>query len=121
MEGGLCVPTENVSPSSENVEMLSELVARHGRQLNSLRGVADQQAIITAANAAADAIEIRVDPAAPVLAEAERAALVAAQKLMFNAAADCWPGWEVTSDKPPATRVDLQGGLELARWSSLLV
>jgi hypothetical protein len=118
---GLRVPTETESPSSAGVETLSELVARHRRQCNSLRGVADQQAIITAANAAADAIEVRVDPAVPVLAEAERAALVAVQALIFNAAADCWPGWEITPDKPSVSKADLQGGLDLARRSSLMV
>ena len=115
------MPSEAGGSSSAGVETLSDLVVRLRRQLNSLRGVADRQAIIIAANAAADAIEARVDPAAPVLTETERAALVAAQALTFNAAADCWPGWEIAPDKAAVSRVDLQGGLDLARRSFAMV
>jgi len=115
------MPGEAGNSASAGSETLTELVARHVRLVNGLRGVGDQRAIIATASAAADAIEARVDPVAPVLAEAERAALMASQRLTFNAAADCWPGWEIAPDKSSVSRVDLQGGLDLARRSFVLV
>jgi hypothetical protein len=116
------VPTETEHPSSAGAETLSELAARHGRQLKSLRGAGtDPHAIIAAANAAADEIELRVDAAAPALTETERAALLAVQAMTFNAAADCWPGWEIAAAKELRPSLDLRGGLDLARRSSVLV
>ena len=114
--------TESQNPSSAGAETLSELVARHARELKILRGAAiDPHAILASANLAADEIECRIDAAAPVLSETERAALLALQVMTFNAAADCWPGWEVTPAKEVRSRVDLLGGLDLARRSPVLV
>jgi hypothetical protein len=116
------VPIESENPSSAGQETLSELVARHDRQLKMMRGAAiDPHAILVAATLAAREIESRIDAAAPVLSKTERAALAALQVMTFNAAADCWPGWEVTPAKEIRSRVDLLGGLDLARRSSVLV
>jgi hypothetical protein len=116
------VSTETEQPSGPDAETLPDLVARLGRQLKSLGGAAaEPQVILAAANAAVDSIEARVDPRAPVLTDIERAALVAAQAMTFNAAADCWPGWEANPAKQPRSEVDLRGGLDLARRSFDLV
>jgi hypothetical protein len=86
-----------------------------------MRGVADAGAILAAANAAADAIEQRVGNAERELTEPERAALGAAQAFMFNAAADCWPGWQVAENDTADKSESLNAGLALARRSSSLV
>ncbi len=116
------VSTETEQPPGPDVETLAELVARLRRQLRSVgAAAAGPQAILAAANAAVDALESRVGPAGPVLTDIERSALVAAQEISFNAAADCWPGWEDNPAKRPCSEVDLRGGLDLARRSFDLV
>lgn len=64
-------------------------------RVKALRGTGDDAALLAAARAAADQIERH--PGAPDSDRTE--ALKVAQRLTFNAAADCWPGWSV-SDKP---------------------
>lgn len=106
-------------------DTLAELVACHVDRLRSLRG-ADPATIIAAATAAADAIEAAVEKAGVIKTsgaapEAERAALLAAQRLLYNAAADCWPGWDDAAGRPSRTSEDLRGGVALARRSQGLV
>jgi hypothetical protein len=101
-------------------EILAELVALHADRIRSLRG-GDPRLIVAGAEAAADAIEARVGQSSSALTAAEREALMAAQRVCFNAAADRWPGWEEASQWPAPTRAELHRGLALARRSSALV
>lgn len=64
-------------------------------RVKALRGAGDDAALLAAARDAAD--EIERHPGAPDGDRTE--ALKVAQRLTFNAAADCWPGWSV-SDRP---------------------
>ncbi|MES5484823.1 hypothetical protein QMZ05_18865 [Bradyrhizobium sp. INPA03-11B] len=64
-------------------------------RVKALRGAGDDAALLAAARDAAD--EIERHPDAPDSDRTE--ALKVAQRLTFNAAADCWPGWSV-SDRP---------------------
>lgn len=64
-------------------------------RVKALRGAGDDAALLAAARDAADQIERH--PGAPDSDRTE--ALKVAQRLTFNAAADCWPGWSV-SDRP---------------------
>jgi hypothetical protein len=86
-----------------------------------MRGVAGAGAILAAANAAADVIEQRVGNPQREFTEPERAALLAAQAFMFNAAADCWPGWQVAENDAGDISETLNAGLTLAHRSSALV
>jgi hypothetical protein len=101
-------------------ETLAELVALHVDRIKSLRG-GDPRLIMAETEAAADAIEARVGQPSGELAADEREALMATQRLCFNAAADGWPGWEEASQWPPPTKAELNRGLALARRSSALV
>jgi hypothetical protein len=101
-------------------ETLAELVALHVERIKSLRG-GDPRLIVAETEAAADAIEARVGQPSGELAADERDALMATQRLCFNAAADGWPGWEEASQWPPPTKAELNKGLALARRSSVLV
>ena len=92
----------------------------HVDRFKLLRG-GDPRLIVAEAEAAADAIEARIGEPSGTLAAAEREALMAAQRLCFNAAADRWPGWEEASQWPAPTRAELHRGLALARRSSALV
>jgi hypothetical protein len=74
---------------------------------------------VAAAKQADSAIQARLGAAAEALSAEQRAALLAAKRLLFNAAADCWPGWAV--DSPRGSEADLLGALELARRSGQLV
>ncbi|MDH2383784.1 hypothetical protein [Bradyrhizobium sp. CER78] len=64
-------------------------------RVKALRGTGDDAALLAAARDAAD--EIERHPGSPDSDRTE--ALKVAQRLTFNAAADCWPGWSV-SDRP---------------------
>jgi len=99
---------------------LSELVALHVDRLKSLRG-ADPATIIAAARAAVDAIEAAVGQPSRSLTDDERAALMAAQRLAYNAAADGWPGWDDAPPPRPDSPEDLRRGFELACRSQVLV
>ena len=116
------VPTEaSESPSSAIFPTLPELVSHYKEQLARARQAGDFGTILSAANSAADAIEQRVASSAGIAPEAERAALIAAQALLFNAAADCWPGWSIDAAQSPPSAFDLAAGLRLAQRSSQLV
>jgi hypothetical protein len=103
-------------PDVSSIELLPDLVLELGKHVNEVRREGSPQAIIAAANAAADAIEQRVGVR---LNDAERAALTAARRFTFNAAADCWPGWSVTG--PAVDASSLLAGLQLAQRSAALV
>jgi predicted component of type VI protein secretion system len=94
---------------------LSDLVASWLDRVNELRRAGKPAELLAAAKAAADEIEGRIK----AKSDEDREALTTVKSLMFNAAADCWPGWSVP-DEPPDTRV-LVTALELAQRSVRLV
>lgn len=107
---------------SADLETLPDMVARLRQELKAMRSSGTElPAMLVWVKAAADALEARVDPAAHVFTESERAALVAAQGMTYNVAADCWPGWEVASAQDVRPKVSLRDGLDLARRSYALV
>jgi hypothetical protein len=101
-------------------ETLAEFVALHVDRFKSLHG-GDPRLIVAEAEAAAHAIEARIGQPSDTLTAAECEALIATQRMCFNAAADRWPGWEEASPWPVPTKAELHGGLALARRSSALV
>ena len=97
-------------------ETLPDLTVRLVNHVKEARRGGDPATILTAASTAADMIEQR---AGECLNDEQRAALAAAQKFTYNAAADCWPGWSVTAaavDEPTLIRA-----LEMSRRSARLV
>ena len=107
---------------SADLELLPDMVTRLRRELKAMRSGGTALPILFVwVVAAADAIEARMDPAAAILTEDQRAALTAAQGMTYNVAADCWPGWEIASAQDHRPRVNLQDGLKLARRSRDLV
>ena len=99
-------------------ESLSDLVASSRARIAELRQSGDLGALISAAEAAADAIERRVVVGA-ALSDADQQALLAVKRFTYNAAADCWPGWSV-SDVAADTR-HLEAAFVLAQRSLGLV
>lgn len=95
---------------------LSELVAGLENQARAARRSGEPVAILDAATAAIDAIEPLAGDGSN---EEQRRALSAAQRITFNAAADCWPGWSVTA--PAVDEPTLVRALELSRRSARLV
>lgn len=76
-------------------DTLARLAGQLETRVKALRGAGDDAALLAAARDAADQIERRRG----ALDDDEREALKMVQRMMFNAAADCWPGWSV-SGKP---------------------
>jgi hypothetical protein len=94
---------------------LPDLVASWRDGVNELRRAGKLAELLEAAKAAADEIEGRIKGNTAEECEA----LTTVKSLMFNAAADCWPGWSVP-DEPPDPRL-LVTALELAERSVSLV
>jgi hypothetical protein len=94
---------------------LPELAHQLEKRVKEFRGVGDDAALVAAARDAADQVEQRRG----AQNDDEREALKVVQRLTFNAAADCWPGWSV-SDKPVKTD-SLLAARELALRSVRLV
>jgi hypothetical protein len=99
-------------------ESLSDLVASSRARIVELRKSGDLGALISAAEAAADAIERRVVVGAG-LSDADQQALLAVKRFTYNAAADCWPGWSI-SDEAADPR-HLEAAFVLAQRSLALV
>lgn len=76
-------------------DTLAMLANQLEARAKALRGAGDDAALLAAARHAADQIERH--RGAPDSDRTE--ALKVAQRLTFNAAADCWPGWSV-SERP---------------------
>jgi len=76
-------------------DTLAELADQLEQRVKDLRGGRDDAALLAAARDAADQIERRRG----VLDGDTHEAFLMVQRMTFNAAADCWPGWGV-SDKP---------------------
>lgn len=95
---------------------LDARVASWVARIKALRQAGDIPALLAAARTAADDIEQCVGE---LRGEPELQALLAVKRFTYNAAADAWPGWSL-STKPPEER-DLLMGLELARHSARLV
>jgi hypothetical protein len=97
-------------------EALTDLVAKWQRRVAEARRAGDCSALLSTAEAAATEIEGRVGEGRSA---AEREALIAVRRFGFNAAADCWPGWNVP-ETPPDARILLRA-LQLAKRSAALV
>jgi hypothetical protein len=102
--------------SNTAADSLRDLVATSLERIKELRRGGEPTALLAAANSAADAIEQRVGEH---LNDVERQALTAVKRFTYNAAADCWPGWNIP-DKPPE-RQTLVVALKLAQRSAGLV
>ncbi len=107
------------SPPATTTETLSDLVAMHEGTVKEARRTEQPGQIVASAKRAAGAIRARVPAASADLSEEERAALTAVKGLLYNAAADAWPGWSV--DGNGASPEELASALELARESADLV
>lgn len=87
--------------------------------VNRARAEGTASTLIDAAQAAAAGIEnLGIGPASTASGE-EREALVAMKRFLFNAAADCWPGWE--PGPPSVGAAELRAARELATRSRRLV
>jgi hypothetical protein len=93
---------------------LPTLVARLQERIKELRRAGNLADLLTTASAAADEIEQRVGESRT---DAERQALLTAKRFTYNAAADCWPGW---NEKSPDADI-LLAALALAQRSARLV
>jgi len=104
---------------ANGAETLADFVAGLAAEVKEIRkrGVAAE--IVPAATAAADQIEARTGPPAPTNAPEQRAALIGLKTLLYNAAADCWPGWETGGAK--IAHADLLGAQNLAASCTALV
>jgi len=98
-------------------ESLSDTVARLEQRIKELRKEDDKAALLAAARDAADEVERHIDDTS--LDESQRNALMVVQRLTYNAAADCWPGWSIPSE--PTDSHMLVAARELARRSSDIV
>jgi hypothetical protein len=105
--------------AAETTEALENFVGRLEQHLKQVRRGGNPAEIVAAAKAADGAIQARMGSLAGGVPEDRRAALTAARRLLFNAAADCWPGWAI--DSPRGHEADLLGALDLARRSRHLV
>src|SRR5260221_12589464 len=98
---------------------LSDLVATQEQAVNQVRKGGGCSEIISAAEQAANVIQSRVPKPGSETAAEERNALIAVKRFLFNAAADCWPGWSEESAK--MSDAELEAALSLARRSADLV
>lgn len=94
---------------------LNGLVTASQQRVRDLRQAGDIAALLAAAKEAADEIESAVGARKD---DAAREALITVRRFTFNAAADGWPGWQV-SDKVPDTQI-LLAAQELAQRSAEL-
>ena len=106
-------------PSSAETESLPAFIARQEDALNRARKAERGAQLIESAKDAAEAIRARVPGPSQDLSYEERAALIAVKRMLFNAAADIWPGWSV--DENRSSREELDDALDLARQSADLV
>jgi hypothetical protein len=98
-------------------ESLTDIVAKLEQRVGELRKAGDHVALLAAAREAADEVERHIDGANPD--ESQRNALMVVQRLTYNAAADCWPGWSIPSEPPD--RHLLVAARELAQRSADIV
>lgn len=98
-------------------ESLPDTVAKLEQRVKDLRKADDKAALLAAAREAADEVERRIDGTYPD--ESQRNALMAVQRLTYNAAADCWPGWSIPTG--PSDPRMLMAARELAQRSSDIV
>jgi hypothetical protein len=95
---------------------LAERIAAEEQAVNRIRKAGRPAEIIAAAERAAEAIgNLIANPAAEASGE-KREGLLAIRRLLFNAAADCWPGWSM--DSAPCSEAELESALALARRSA---
>jgi len=98
---------------------VAERIAAEEQAVNHIRKDGCPPDVIAAAERAEDAIRrLIADPAARASGD-ERAGLLAIKRLLYNAAADCWPGWSVNS--VPCSEDALERALAFARRSADLV
>lgn len=107
------------SSGAEQAKGLAQLAAEQEKLVNDARKRGRISEIILAAGNAADAVEHRVPDSQLEISGEEREALIAVKRFLYNAAADCWPGWSV--DSPKGSDAELEAALLLARRSTNLV
>ena len=107
------------SPGGEQPKGLAQLAAEQEKLVNDARKGGRISEIIGAAKHAADAVEHRVPDSQLEIPGDEREALIAVKRFLYNAAADCWPGWSVDSAR--GSDAELEAALLLARRSANLV
>jgi hypothetical protein len=95
----------------------TELARELETRVEEPRRTGDAAAILSAVRGAVDEIERHAN--GDYSDDTKREALMAIQRLSFNAAADCWPGWSVPAE--PAEARDLEPARELAQFSLGLV
>ncbi|QOZ31529.1 hypothetical protein [Bradyrhizobium sp. CCBAU 53421] len=96
-------------------DTLAALAGQLETRVKALRSAGDDAALLAAARDAADQIERRRG----AQDDDERDALKIVQRMTFNAAADCWPGWSVSG--MPVKSDHLLAARELAERSLDLV
>ncbi|MBR0893606.1 hypothetical protein JQ616_01490 [Bradyrhizobium tropiciagri] len=96
-------------------DTLAELATQLEMRVKDLRGTRDHAALLAAARDAGDQIERRRG----TLDGDAHEALKVVQRMTFNAAADCWPGWSVPDE--PIKSDHLLAARDLAERSLDLV
>ena len=107
------------APDAGQPESLAQLIAAREEAVNQARKGGRRSQIIATAEQAADAIQSRLSEPRTAAAGGEREALIAVKRFLFNAAADCWPGWGADAEK--GSDAELERALALARRSADLV
>jgi|SRR5579859_2151279 len=107
------------APQATKTESLPALVARQEDKLNRARKAGPGAQLLESAKDAAEAIRARVRGSSQDLSDEERAALLAVKRMLYNAAADTWPGWTVDDNR--ISRKELVDALDLACQSADLV
>jgi hypothetical protein len=106
-------------PDVPQPEPLAHLAATQEQAVDQVRKGGRPSDIIASAGRAADTIQGRVDAPSSETSGEEREALIAVKRFLFNAAADCWPGW--SADSTRGSDAELEAAMELARRSADLV
>lgn len=106
-------------PQAAEPEPLPAVVARQKEKFNQARKAGRVAQLIESAKEAAETIRARVPGSSQDLSDEERAALLAVKRMLYNAAADAWPGWTVDDNR--RRREELTDALDLARQSADLV
>ncbi|HEX5281937.1 MAG TPA: hypothetical protein VFW28_17785 [Micropepsaceae bacterium] len=107
------------NPEADQPTQLTLLATEQEKLVNDARKSGRIAEIIAAAEHAADAIEYRVPNTQTEISGDEREALKSVKRFLYNAAADCWPGWSLDSAR--GSDAELGAALLLARRSASLV
>jgi hypothetical protein len=98
---------------------MADLVHDLERQVGEARRAGDIGMLLDVARAAIDKLEAMAGTVPGALDERGVAALTAASRIGYNAAADVWPGWDVAT--PARSEAELTAAQALARRSRAFV